>query len=118
MKLVIVAVFAVVAVAVAAPPQSNPQEPIAILRQDFEQSPEGSYNSAYETANGIAAQETGELKAVKDEDNNEQQVVVVRGSYSFADDQGKQHSVSYYADETGFHAESDDLPVGPPAARR
>ncbi|KAI5631613.1 insect cuticle protein domain-containing protein [Phthorimaea operculella] len=117
MKLVIVAVLAVVAVAVAAPPQGNPQEPIAILRQDFEQSPEGNYNSAWETENGISAQETGELKSVRDEENKEQQVVVVRGSYSYTDEEGKQHSVTYYADETGFHAESDDIPVAP-AARR
>ncbi|KAJ8925215.1 hypothetical protein NQ315_001401 [Exocentrus adspersus] len=57
MKLVIL-FAAVVAVASGAGPDSS----AAVLRSDLDISPEGSYQSAYETENGIVGQETGQLK--------------------------------------------------------
>ncbi|XP_049866014.1 larval cuticle protein 1-like [Pectinophora gossypiella] len=114
MKLVIVA-LALVAVAFAAP-QGQPAEPIKILRSEFDQQPEGAYVFSFETENGISRNENGEVKEVPGEDNKPQQVVVVRGSYTYTDPEGKPQTINYYADETGFHAEGDAVPKAP--ARR
>ncbi|XP_063621498.1 larval cuticle protein 1-like isoform X1 [Cydia splendana] len=113
MKLIVLAVAALVAVALAAPAE---QDPPKILRSDFEVQPDGAYAYAYETEDGIKKDENGELKTVNDEENKPHEVVVVRGSYSYTDAEGKPHSVTYYADETGFHAESEDIPKAPAQA--
>lgn len=65
---------------------------------------------SFETEDGIQRQENGELKEALDEENKPHSVVVVRGSYSYTDSEGKPQSISYYADETGFHAEGDSIP--------
>lgn len=65
---------------------------------------------SYETEDGSSRNENGEVKEVLDEENKPHNVVVVRGSYAYTDSDGKVQSVSYYADETGFHAEGDAIP--------
>ncbi|XP_061710342.1 larval cuticle protein 1-like isoform X1 [Cydia pomonella] len=110
MKLIFAAVcvVALMAVALAAPAdQPVPQ----IISAEFNQQPEGGYVYNYETEDGIKKNENGELRTVNDEDNKPQQVVVVHGSYSYADELGQQHSVNYVADENGFQPESADIPV-------
>ncbi|XP_059060104.1 larval cuticle protein 1-like [Achroia grisella] len=102
---IIVVVFALVAIAVAAPP-----EPPQILRSSFDQQPEGGYVYNFETEDGIIRNENGELKQVLDEENKPRNVVIVRGSYSYTNPEGKPETVNYYADETGFHAEGDSIP--------
>ncbi|KAM3962270.1 larval cuticle protein 1-like [Aphomia sociella] len=104
MKLIVV-LFAVVAAATAAS-----LEPLKILRSEFDQQPEGAYSYNFETENGIVREETGELKEALDEENKPHSVVIVRGSYSYTNSEGKPESVNYYADETGFHAEGDSIP--------
>lgn len=66
--------------------------------------------SSFETEDGIQRQENGELKQVLDEENKPQSVVVVRGSYTYTDNEGKPQTITYYADETGYHAEGDSIP--------
>lgn len=66
--------------------------------------------SSFETEDGIKRQENGELKEAVDEDNKPRSVVVVRGSYEYTDSEGKPQSITYYADETGFHAVGDSIP--------
>ncbi|CAB3221381.1 unnamed protein product [Arctia plantaginis] len=112
MKSIIFVTFAIVAIAVAAPPE----EPYKILRSDFQQQPEGGYVYSFETENGINRQEQGELKEALDEENKPHQVVVVRGSYSYKNNEGQVDTINYFADETGFHAEGDSIPKVP--ARR
>ncbi|KAI5631612.1 insect cuticle protein domain-containing protein [Phthorimaea operculella] len=87
-----------------------------VLRSEYDISPEGAYSYNFETENGIFNSAIGELKQAKDEDGKPQTVVVVRGEYTYTDEEGKQHTVSYLADETGFHPQSADIPVAP--ARR
>ncbi|XP_049866013.1 larval cuticle protein 1-like [Pectinophora gossypiella] len=108
MKVVLVA-LALVALTVAAPQGSVERVP-QIVRSQFEAQPEGNYVFNFETDNGIQRQETGELKQVADEDNKPQNVVVVRGSYTYTDTEGKPQTVNYVADETGYHAEGDIIP--------
>lgn len=84
--------------------------PIAILNSDFNtpsvETPNFDYSFA--TENGIQQEASGQLKRVEDHD-----VMVMRGSYTYVDTDGRDVLVTWYADETGFHPESDILPVAP-----
>ncbi|XP_013141397.1 PREDICTED: larval cuticle protein 1-like [Papilio polytes] len=113
MKVMIVFALALVALAAAAPVEPEPPK---IVRSEFNQEPDGAYNFGFETENGINRQENGQLKEALDEENKPHTVVVVRGSYTYTDKDGKVETVNYFADETGFHAEGDSIPKGP--ARR
>nr|XP_021200849.2 larval cuticle protein 1-like isoform X1 [Helicoverpa armigera] len=113
MKLIIVVALALVAVAVAAPAEV---EIVKIVRSNFDQEPEGGYQFAFESENGINREEAGQVKEVLDEENKPHKVVVVRGSYGYTNVDGKPETVSYYADESGYHAEGDSIPKVP--ARR
>ncbi|XP_046960492.1 larval cuticle protein 1-like [Vanessa cardui] len=115
MKVIIVA-FALVAVVAAVP--VGEQEPIEILRSNFDTKPEGGYAFDFETANGIKRSEQGEVKEALDEENKPHPVVVVRGSYSYVDLNGNPETVNYYADETGYHAEGASIPKVPSPSRR
>ncbi|XP_046393077.1 endocuticle structural glycoprotein SgAbd-2-like [Ischnura elegans] len=81
---------------------------IPIVRQAQDVGFDGTFQYSYETANGITVQEKGYLKnaGVKD-----QEAQAVEGSFSYPGPDGKLLTVRYYADETGFHAEGDHLPV-------
>ncbi|XP_063379249.1 larval cuticle protein 1-like isoform X2 [Cydia fagiglandana] len=105
---VAVCVAALVAVSLAAPADAPVPQ---IISAEFDQKPEGGYVYSYETQDGIKKNEQGEVKTVNDEDNKPQQVVVVRGTYSYADNDGQLHNVNYVADENGFQPESADIPV-------
>lgn len=64
----------------------------------------------FETENEIVRNEVGELKVIKNEEGKDEQVIVVRGSYSYKDPLGNPITVTFYADETGFHAEGAHIP--------
>ncbi|CAG4937420.1 unnamed protein product [Colias eurytheme] len=116
MKLLIVA-LAFVAIVAAGPVPEVVKEPVKIVRSDFNQQPEGGYAFSYESEDGSKREEIGDLKEALDEENKPHQVVVVRGSFSYVDKEGKVETITYYADETGFHAEGPSIPKSP-AARR
>ncbi|XP_044731287.1 endocuticle structural glycoprotein SgAbd-2-like [Chrysoperla carnea] len=112
---IIVAVSCLVAFAYCAPQQyqQQPQQyttPIPILRQEQEVNPDGSYKWAYETGNGIAAQEQGYLK----NPGTDAEAQVAQGSYSYTGPDGVLYTVTYIADENGFRAEGAHLPTPPP----
>lgn len=67
----------------------------------------------FETENEITRNEVGELKRIKNEEGKEEDVIVVRGSYSYKDNEGNPITVTFYADETGFHAEGAHIPQAP-----
>ncbi|CAH0727814.1 unnamed protein product, partial [Brenthis ino] len=113
MKMIII-ILALVALVAAAP--VDEKEPPKILRAEFDQQPQGSYVYSFETENGISRSETGELKEVLDEENKPHSVIIVRGSYSYINSEGKQDTITYVADETGFHPEGESIPK--PASRR
>ncbi|CAH1366461.1 pupal cuticle protein 20-like [Tenebrio molitor] len=79
---------------------------VPILRLDNVNNGDGSYNYAYETGNGISAQERGQLK------NPETQVA--DGSFTFQSPEGQQFTVTYIADENGFQPQGAHLPTPPP----
>ncbi|CAG9560441.1 unnamed protein product [Danaus chrysippus] len=113
MKVIIVA-LAFVAIVAALP--VDEKEPPKILRSDFDQKADGGYHFDFETENGIIREEIGEAKETVDEENKPRVVVVVRGSYSYKDVDGKVENINYYADENGFRAEGDSIPK--PVSRR
>ncbi|KAF7994438.1 hypothetical protein HCN44_003910 [Aphidius gifuensis] len=106
-------------------PQYQPQQPqyqpenqyrtnigpqIAIRSQTQDSSPDGSYNYAYETENGISVSEEGSPKAAGPEGPAE----TVRGRFQYTAPDGTPIIVEYYADETGFHPSGAHLPTPPP----
>ncbi|XP_031640899.1 endocuticle structural glycoprotein SgAbd-4-like [Contarinia nasturtii] len=86
-------------------------EPIPILRQEQEVNFDGTYKWAYETGNGIKAEEQGFLKNAGVPD---QEAQVAQGSYSYTAPDGQLISVTYIADENGFQPQGDHLPTPPP----
>eukprot|EP00095_Tigriopus_kingsejongensis_P011773 maker-scaffold119_size336447-snap-gene-0.14 protein:Tk11773 transcript:maker-scaffold119_size336447-snap-gene-0.14-mRNA-1 annotation:"cuticular protein 46" len=85
-------------------------EPIGIVRSVFNAPSADSqnYDFSFETENGIQQEASGELKTI---DDNE--VIVMRGSYTYIDANGEDVTVSWVADENGYRAESSILPVAP-----
>ncbi|XP_075981268.1 uncharacterized protein LOC142979921 [Anticarsia gemmatalis] len=75
----------------------------AILRQDNSNDGE-TYSYAYETENGIYAEESGVAT----------NGVQAQGGYSYTGDDGQVYSVKYTADENGFVPQGDHLPTSPP----
>ncbi|TRY61556.1 hypothetical protein TCAL_16290 [Tigriopus californicus] len=67
-----------------------------------------NFDFAFETENGIRQEATGEMKTIDDTE-----VVVMRGSYTYLDAEGRDVTVTWEADENGYRAESDILPVAP-----
>ncbi|RZF33382.1 hypothetical protein LSTR_LSTR011916 [Laodelphax striatellus] len=122
MKFLVALVSALSAFAfVAAAPQfrgNQPQQPqqpsspvIAIVRQ-AQDGPnyDGRFNYQYETENGIQTAASGDLKNAGTPD----EALVIQGSYSYTAPDGTPITVTYVADETGFHAEGAHLPTPPP----
>ncbi|PZC85401.1 hypothetical protein B5X24_HaOG201897 [Helicoverpa armigera] len=80
-----------------------------VLREDrtFD---ENNYHFAYETNNGIAAEESGIVDASV---NGVGGGTKVRGFYEYIGDDGLKYRVDYVADENGFRASGAHLPKAP-----
>ncbi|XP_048485221.1 endocuticle structural glycoprotein SgAbd-8-like [Plutella xylostella] len=100
--------LALVAAAFAAP--QAPTEPIPILRQESEISPDGSYSWAYETGNGISADEKGSLKNI----GAEEPALEVQGQFAYPSEDGGNIQLTYIANENGFQPQGAHLPTPPP----
>ncbi|KAJ8917037.1 hypothetical protein NQ315_012956 [Exocentrus adspersus] len=93
--------------------QGNTPEPIKIVSQSNEISPDGGYEWSFEAANGIKAEEKGSLKKTNDPENPE--AIVAQGSFSYTDLEGNVISLTYTADdEGGFQPQGAHLPTAPP----
>lgn len=95
MQIVLTAVLALVA-------SDNIDKDAQIRSQASDISPDGSYSWAFETSNGIAAQEQG-VGGVR-----------AAGASSYVSPDGTQIQLTYTADENGFHPEGSHLPQPPP----
>lgn len=96
----------VATVTLAAPQGSTEQVPI--VRQESQVNGDGSYQYSFETGNGIAAEQKGDLKKVGDQDALE-----VHGQFQYPGDQGN-IQLTYVADENGFQPQGAHLPTAPP----
>ncbi|XP_028038885.1 pupal cuticle protein 27-like [Bombyx mandarina] len=90
--------------------ESRPERPraalernAAILRQDNTNNGD-SYSYAYETENGIYAEENGVAA----------NGVEAQGGYSYTGDDGQVYTIRYTADQNGFVAQGDHIPTAPP----
>ena len=86
------------------------QQPIAILRQSQDTSPDGSYNYQFETENGISVAEQGQRGPQNAEGDAG---TIAQGSYQYTAPDGTQISLQYTADENGFQPQGAHLPVPP-----
>ncbi|XP_047997088.1 dentin sialophosphoprotein-like [Leguminivora glycinivorella] len=84
-------------------PQAAQERAANTLRFDSEVGVE-SFNYAFETDNGISAEETGTAT----------NGVQAQGGYSYTGDDGKVYTVTYTADEGGYQPRGDHLPTPPP----
>ncbi|KAL4715022.1 hypothetical protein ACJJTC_003173 [Scirpophaga incertulas] len=75
----------------------------AILRQDNQNDGE-TYSYAYETENGIYAEENGVAT----------NGVEAQGGYSYTGDDGQIYTIRYTADQNGFVPQGDHIPTPPP----
>ncbi|CAH2266829.1 jg9444 [Pararge aegeria aegeria] len=83
---------------------------IPILRYENENNGDGTYKFSYETGNGISAQESGAPRAP----GPEGPAVTAEGAFSYRTPDGQQISLTYTADENGFHPVGAHLPTPPP----
>ncbi|XP_018334184.1 endocuticle structural glycoprotein SgAbd-2-like [Agrilus planipennis] len=93
--------------------------PIPIIRFDKEQGQDGSYKALWETGNNILAQEEGYLKDLgpdPEKEGEELRGQVQQGSYTYTSPEGQIITVTYLADEKGFHPSGDHLPTPPPVS--
>ncbi|CAH1102817.1 unnamed protein product [Psylliodes chrysocephalus] len=102
----IILLSALVTVALAG---TLPEKVIPILYQASEISINGRYSSLFETGNGIISEEYGTLKNAGTQ--NEAQEVV--GRVAFQSPEGIPILLEYTANEYGFQAKGDHLPVPP-----
>lgn len=65
---------------------------------------------SYETENGIAAQEQGQLKNA----GGQEPGIEAQGSFQYTADDGTPISLQYLANENGFQPQGAHLPVPPP----
>ncbi|XP_054287911.1 endocuticle structural glycoprotein SgAbd-8-like [Macrosteles quadrilineatus] len=103
---------AVVILAVVGTALCLPQRFVPTLSRSYDSDPSGVYRSSFQTGDGALVQESGFLRPTNDRTGV---VVGKSGSFAYTSPEGKPVSVSYTADEYGFHPVGDVLPVAPPA---
>ncbi|XP_015520261.1 endocuticle structural glycoprotein SgAbd-1-like [Neodiprion pinetum] len=81
-----------------------------IVSLDSEQNPDGSYSYKYETENGIAAAETSVPKPAGP---NGEPAPSVQGVYRYTAPDGTPVEITYVADENGYNARGNAIPVAP-----
>ncbi|KAJ8732064.1 hypothetical protein PYW08_014794 [Mythimna loreyi] len=112
MTMRVLILLGVVAVSLSAP-QGPADKVVAILSQEFDQQPDGSYRYSYEAENGIKAEEAGTLKKASSADTSD--VIVAQGAFSYTAPDGTVINLNYIADdENGFKPEGAHLPTPPP----
>ncbi|XP_050315090.1 endocuticle structural glycoprotein ABD-5-like [Anthonomus grandis grandis] len=105
MKMLVV-LSTLLAVTLAAP-QVNPADAQAqVVKYDSDNTGIDGYNFAFETSNGISQQEQGTLQNA----GSENEVMQVRGSFTYTGADGVVYTVTYIADENGFQPQGAHLP--------
>jgi len=96
--------------------------PISIISQTEVVGVDGSFNYSYELSDGVRVDQSGYLKqgaqgrslnASNPDDNGD--IQVIQGSYSYIAPDGQHIDLKYIADENGFQPEGSHLPTTPPA---
>ena len=115
-----VIICCLVAVAAARPQQSFDDSPIyeepqvktledaGILRMESTMSEDGSFKYGFETTDPMQQDVAGQIKQI-----GEKVGVVMQGSYSYESPEGETITINWVADEGGFRATGDAIPVAP-----
>ncbi|XP_047106421.1 endocuticle structural glycoprotein SgAbd-2-like [Schistocerca piceifrons] len=85
---------------------------IPIVSRTEERDAAGQYSLSYQTGNGITVVEHGELKPTPD---GKDHVLIKSGGYQYTSPEGKPVDIRYKADEFGYVATGDAIPVAPVA---
>ncbi|XP_041970283.1 flexible cuticle protein 12-like [Aricia agestis] len=93
-----------VAAALAAPLDSDKNA--VVVRSDLDNIGVDGFQWAYETSNGIAAQEQAQLQGAGTEDEG----IEVRGQYSYLGPDGVTYTVTYTAGRAGFQPSGAHIP--------
>jgi len=88
---------------------TTPEGAARVFRLDSDQDNNG-YHYAYQTENGIAAEQTG---VIGSHQGRSADGISATGFYQYVGDDGKTYRVDYTADENGFRAYGDHLPTPP-----
>ncbi|XP_049866293.1 larval cuticle protein LCP-17-like [Pectinophora gossypiella] len=87
---------------------------VPIVRSNFDVNPDGSYQYAYETGNGIAAQAEGVIK----NPNSEYPALEVQGQVKYTSPEGEPISLTYVANENGYQPQGSHIHPVPEAIAR
>merc|ERR1712142_277951 len=79
--------------------------PVAILKQEYAPAEDGSFTQEFEAEDGTSVSATGSVGSAGQ--------VNIQGSYTFTLADGTLAVVTYLANEAGYTAQSDLLPVAP-----
>ncbi|XP_053609604.1 larval cuticle protein LCP-17-like [Plodia interpunctella] len=81
-----------------------------VVRSSYENSPEGNFQSSFETSNGIASQVEGVVKNL----NSDNPTLEIKGQSSWTAPDGTPVQFSYLANEDGYQPTGNLIPVAPP----
>ncbi|XP_050351165.1 larval cuticle protein LCP-17-like [Nymphalis io] len=81
-----------------------------IVRSNYEIHPEGHFEYAQETGNGIVSQAQGVVK----NPNSENAALEVKGSVRYNAPDGTPVNLEYISDENGYRPTGSHIPVSPP----
>jgi len=95
----------------ARPSSGNPAD-AQILRYEFDNPGDGTYNYAYETSDGTSAAQKGYLKPPPQ--GSDEPIQVAEGFFQFYSPEGETFKLDYLADENGFQPSAPHLPTSPP----
>ncbi|XP_018562931.1 flexible cuticle protein 12-like [Anoplophora glabripennis] len=103
---VIIALAVLISVALAAPQRDADA---VVTRYVSDNIGIDGYNFAYDTSNGISAQESGQVQNAGREDES----IAAQGQFAYTGPDGVRYEVRYIADENGFQPVGAHLPVAP-----
>merc|ERR1711915_43996 len=108
-SMILFAVF--LAVAAAAPLEES--APIILIKSQTQNhdTEKQEYSFSYEAENGISVSESGKQKQFGDKP--EEAGIISQGKFSYPEE-GVTYTITWVADENGFQATGDHLPVAPP----
>ncbi|KAL1516641.1 hypothetical protein ABEB36_000526 [Hypothenemus hampei] len=86
--------------------ERSPNADIPIIRLDSQNEGDGNYQYAFETGNGIQAEQQGNAQ--------EGAGTQSQGSYSYTSPEGEQIQINYQAGENGFLVQGSHIPTPPP----
>ncbi|XP_034249739.1 endocuticle structural glycoprotein SgAbd-2-like [Thrips palmi] len=111
-KVLSVCLAVLAALSCASAQQRYPQ----ILRLSSDVSPDGQFQYAYQTEDGISSEARGTpvRSSSRDADGADGPATAVTGQYSYTGPDGQVYTVSYVADENGYRASGAHLPQPPP----